>query len=345
MNVKKMFPSEILFSLLQTCVITGLVLFCVSPFSCKCTEEGIILVNENNSCPKIQDFSTTGERSARIIFNQKVNFKEYSVFPELPVQSLEVDGEETCIANLFFSDSLEIGKEYRFFGIVSDRIGNTLTFSLPLVGYNGQVPSLEITEVHTKYSSGSNSSGKYYKCEYVEIRATSAGNLSGLELYSSCDGPEKTFVFPAVAVKSGDVIVVHLRKKEDSAVSELGEELNLSKAKYSSDSARDLWAENENARLGDETDIVLLKNSGTGEILDAVCYASETALAWKNDSMTEDAGKAVAAGVWEGADVACSVRTGGMTATKSLEKYRSGKGASCWRVTGTSGETPGTVCF
>ena len=115
--------------------------------------------------------------------------------------------------------------------------------------------SFEKTELNLEALTtliGTNSSGKYYKCEFIELRILSDGNLSGLELYSAYDGDSKSYIFPVLDVFRGEVIIVHLRKKDETAVNELGSDLALSKSKYSSDKARDLWAENENARLGDE---------------------------------------------------------------------------------------------
>lgn len=335
--------------LFKTLLVSGIVLAVCGPISCKATEEGIILVDDSYSCPKIADFFVTGENSARIVFNQNVDFKGLSLNPFVSVENVSVecsDAEKSlCLMDVVFSENLKIGEKYNFYGEVCDKIGNSLTFSLPLLGFNGRTPDMEITEIHPKYSSGTNASGKYFKCEYVELRALSDGNLSGMELYSANDGASKNFVFPAVEVFRGDVIIVHLRKKDDSAVNELGDDLTLSKTKYSSDSARDLWAENESARLGDEMDVVLLRNSVGGSIADSVCYASEAAVEWKTEEMKNAAKMAFEAGKWNDSEISSAVKIAKMTASKSIERIAEESSAASWKVTATSGETPGKVAY
>lgn len=334
---------------LKAVFISMIVLASCGPVSCRATEEGIILVSDSYSCPKIEDFYVTGEKSARIVFDQKVEFKAFSLNPDVSVEKMNIecaeDGGSLCLVDVVFSDNLSIGEKYNFYGEVSDKIGNSLTFSLPLLGFNGRIPDIEITEVHPKYSGGTKASVKYFKCEYVELRVLSDGNLSGLELYSANDGELKKFVFPALEVFRGEIIIVHLRKKEDTAVNELGEDITLSKTKYSSDKARDLWAENENARLGDEMDVILLRNSADGMVVDCVCYADESASEWKSEEMKNAAKIAAESGSWNDSDIAGAVRFTKMTATKSLERIAEESAAESWRLSGTSGETPGEIAY
>lgn len=340
---------DLLFQLFKVVLITSIVSFAVSPFSCRATEEGIILIDENYSCPKIENFYVTGENTARIVFDQKIRLKEFSMNPEISVEKTEISCSEIenslCLVDVVFSENLAIGKTYNFYGEVCDNLGNSLTFSLPLLGFNAKIPDLLITEVHPKYSSGTNSSGKYFKCEYVELLALSDGNLSGLELLSANDGAEKSFVFPAVEVSKGEIIIAHFRKKEENALSELDSDLSLSKAKYSSDLARDLWAENESARLGDTSDVIVLRNSKDESIIDCVCYADVSVADWKSEEMKRTAELAVAAGKWTDTSIDGAVRMEKMTATKSLERISAGNAADCWRLSSTSGETPGILQF
>lgn len=331
--------------LLRTGIICAAVVIAVNPVSCRLSEEGIVVIDDNYACPKLESYSVTGEKSARLVFDKKVTLKEYSLRPEIPVMSVNMESgaeDALCFADIIFENALETGKEYVLYGEVRDKAGNSLTFSLPLIGFNPMIPQLEITEVHPRYASGSNASGKYFKCEYVELRMLSPGNLSGLELFSAYDGDSKKYVFPPVNVKAGEIIIVHLRKKEESAVSELGEELNLSDTKYSSDSARDLWAENENARLGDEQDVILVLNSFNGSVLDAVCYAQEGTESWNNPSMENAALKASEEGKWTGKSVTDAVLVPSITASKSLEKIAADNLPASWSLSGVS---PGVVSF
>ncbi len=346
---KKVEVPEFVCVLLKTVLISAVVLFVCGPISCRATEEGIIIVDDSYSCPKIEDFYVTGENSARIVFDQKVEFKGFSLNPAVSVEKVNVESSESekclCLVDVVFSENLQVGEKYSLYGEVSDKIGNSLTFSLPLLGFNGRIPDVEITEIHPKYTSGTNSSGKYYKCEFIELRILSDGNLSGLELYSAYDGEEKKYVFPVLDVFRGEIIIVHLRKKDESAVNELGSDLSLSKSKYSSDNARDLWAENESARLGDEMDVILLRNSGNGTVIDCVCYADESVLEWKSDEMKNAAKIAFESGKWNNSGVEGAVRFSKLTASKSIERIAEECAAESWRMTATSKETPGEVAY
>ena len=195
-----------------------------------------------------------------------------------------------------------------------------------------------MTEIHPKYAKITSG----FKCEYVEFVARSSGNLSGLEIVSGYDGEDKKYTFPAVQVNEGDFIVVHLRSKGEGCVSELSDKLNLSTAKYSSDSARDLWADNEDARLGDESDVVVLRKVSNGEILDAVLYATSETTDWKKDFQKELATKVVDNKKWQpdGSTTSATV-IDGITAAKSLVKLGKDNSATSWSVTDSSAETPG----
>lgn len=334
--------------LLKTTLIFVLVLFIAGPFSCKVTEEGIVLVNENTLSPEIEDYFVTSETSARIVFNQKVDINEYSMTPALQVENVTIqagDENNSYFVDVLFSENLALGKDYNFYGEVKDDVGNTLTFSLPFSGFNARVPELEITEVHPKYTSATKAGVKYYKCEYIELRALSEGNLFGVELYSSYDGSEKSYVFPSIEICKDEIIIVHLRKKEDTAINEIDSDFTLSKTKYSCDTARDLWAENDSARLGDEMDVILLRNSRDGRIIDSLCYAKEEAVEWKTEQMAVDAKLAFDAGKWNDSSINGAVRFSKITATKSFERFFKESAASSWRLSGTSGETPGVVCY
>lgn len=333
--------------LLKTFLITGFVAFMVSPFSCRISEEGLILIDENYSCPKIESFYVTDEKTARIVFDKKVSLSNYSIFPEVGIDCLKYENSENdealCFVDILFSEELVTGENYNFYGRVKDKKGNSLTFSIPLLGYNSRVPELIMTEIHPKYTSGSNKTGKYFKCEFIELKVLSDGNLSGLYLYSAYDGEDKAYYFPALEVSAGEILIIHLRKKEDSAVNELGENIALSATKYSSDLARDLWAENENARLGDDMDVILLKNSCDGSVLDAFCYSSDLFSAWKNDLMSEAAEEASKNDCWKGRGIEDSFKFSNLTASKSFERIKSTNSPDSWILTASSGESPGII--
>ena len=322
--------------------IVSSVLLCMNPISCKMSEETID-VAEAKSSPVIQSYEVTTSSNVSVVFSKEVNVVDAKLFFDDSKDSLSVsyDGalqENSYHVNFAFPQELEVGKSYELYGEVEDLEGNSLTFNLPFVGYNNDIASLEMTEVHPKYAKITSG----FKCEYVEFVVRSSGNLSGLEIVSGYDGEDKKYTFPAVQVNEGDFIVVHLRSKGEGCVSELSDNLKLSSGKYSSDSARDLWAANEDARLGDESDVVVLRKVSNGEILDAVLYATSETTEWKKDLQKELATKVVESKKWEPDSSVTSVAIiDGITAAKSLVKNAKDNCATSWSVTESSAETPG----
>ena len=322
--------------------IVSLVLFCMNPVSCKMSEEGIDVLEASNS-PIIQSFEVTTSSSASVVFTKEVNVITATVFFADSKDSIGVsfDGmlrDNFYYVNFEFAEDLQLGKSYELYGEVEDNHGNSLTFNLPFLGFNNNVPELEITEIHPKYVKASNN----YKCEYVEIYVNSSGNLSGLELVSGYDGEDKKYSFPTIEVCKGEYLIVHLRSKGDGCISELGSELDLSFAKYSCDSARDLWDSNEEARLGDDNDVVILRNSSNGIILDAVLYSTSESLNWKKDYQKDLAILAFEGNKWSpSSEITSAIKIDGITASKSIVKNNKENCASSWSVTNSSGETPG----
>lgn len=348
-----------LIPLAQAAVITAAVLAALCPVSCSLTEEGIRISDGDYTSPVINAFYITGADSAQIRFSKEVYMKASSVslvggtdsgrvavetVYEEPDCASGADSERECAVDFHFSEPFETGAECQLYGEAEDAAGNTLTFLLPFQGYNDDVPSVVMSEIHPMYTASTLKSGKVYKCEFVELFALSDGNLSGLELYSAYDGDSKAFRLPAVRVKAGEYVVVHLRSAGDGCVSELGDDLTLSTAKYSCDTARDIWSGNGKARLGDNDDVILLRNPADGKILDAVLYAPSGAAAWKNDSLAAAAALAAEAGLWSpDADVRNAACSDGMTASRTLVRsaVAENNGASAWSVADSKNVTPG----
>ena len=209
----------VLFSLVQSSAIAAVVLLAVSHVSCKMTETGISVSEGDYTTPVLESYSLTGEKTMRLVFSKKITLENLNLTPEVEIDSVSYDSQENsiCFADVTFSSGLEIGREYSLFGDVIDESGNSLTFCIPFSGYNAEIPVLEITEIRQMYKGESKGDGKFY-CEYVELCAKSAGNLSGLELFSVSDGEEKKFVLPSVRVSEGDIVVVHLRSKGEGCI-------------------------------------------------------------------------------------------------------------------------------
>ena len=112
------------------------------------------------------------------------------------------------------------------------------------------------------------------------------GNLSGLEVISAANGDKTKFILPAVEVNEGDYVTVHMRMivaeglDGEGMNNEFGDNLMLSKHEDSCDTARDLWSECTKKPFA-ASDIVVLRDSNTSEILDAVVFAKSDCAEWK----------------------------------------------------------------
>lgn len=294
--------------LLQTFVLTAVTLLCVIPFSCRVSEEGIIFVGGDYVSPVLEDVSVIDERRVNLTFSEKVKLRSFVVSEQLneisdssehsqtaelspalkaasgaygKVESECIVSEDGCTITCCAADFYEVGKSYEIFGTVEDKAGNSLTYCVPFSGFNSRVPKLIMTEVQIKYAKGSDKGKTIYRGEFVELLALSDGNLAGLELEGGADGEAKKYVFPAVEVTKGEVLLLHLRTVGDGCFNETDDNLNAATAPHSAKQIRDLWSENTGARFNDDSDILILKDSISGTLLDAFMYATEDAAEWK----------------------------------------------------------------
>lgn len=328
----------------QTFVLVSLTVFCVLPFSCKVTEEGIIFTGGDYASPVLEDVCVLDDRNVRVSFSEKVKLRAYTVSEQIKdisdsdehSQTIELSpalkaasggygsieagyslSEDGCSIIYSAAECYEVGKAYEIFGVVEDKAGNSLTFCVPFTGFNSHMPKLVMTELQINYK-------KYkedvYRCEFIEFLALKEGNLSGLEIVSGADGEGKKFVFPPVNVKAGEVFIVHLRSAGSGCITE-EENLNASTAAYSGKNVRDIWSENTKARLSDNTDIVLVRNGVDGTILDAFMYAAESATEW-GKGMSLLAEDVVECGIYEEGSVCeAEVNSGlGSVAGKSFQR-------------------------
>ena len=323
----------VLILLVQTVVLTAVTLFCVIPFSCKISEEGIIFVGGDYVSPVLEAVNVLDEKTVLINFSEKVKPKsmivseqlkeisdssEHSEETELSPALLAATGgygiveseytvsEDGCIVTCSAFSNYEVGKYYEIFGTVEDKAGNTLTFCVPFCGFNSRIPKLVMTEIQPKYK-------KYkeeYRFEFVEFLALTEGNLSGLELVSAADGESKKYVFPALDVEAGEVFIVHLRNACPGAITET-DNLNEATAYHSAKNVRDIWAENDKSRLGESNDIIMLKNSVDGTILDVLMYVTEDATEWTK-GMISAAEEVAETGIYEKATVDDAEKNSGL---------------------------------
>ena len=292
--------------LIQTVVLVSVTVLCVVPVSCKVSEEGILFVGGDYVSPVLENVCVLDEKTVEMYFSERVNLKSFVVSERIPEvsdssehsETLELSpsiraaageygkiaadfsvSEDGCVITYSALENYEIGKDYEIFGTVEDKAGNSLTFCVPFTGFNSHLPKLVMTEVQNKYKKYKEDA---YRCEFVELLALTSGNLSGLELVSAVDGESKKYVFPPLAVEAGEVFIVHLRSAGSGCVTE-DEDLNESTAPHSGKNVRDLWADNSKARLSDNSDIIVIRNSVDGSLLDAFMYAVEGAPEWEKN--------------------------------------------------------------
>ena len=284
---------------------------------------GLVIVRATSSAPKLLDIRALSADEIALEFSDSVKALNLSAIPV--TESGEEDGESfscDCVSEgeklvIKLSEKTKIGQKYKMSGEVEND-GNTLTFEFYFLGMNDHRCSLVLSELRDGYS------GKRGECEFVELYALSGGNTAGLEIFSASDGEEKSYHFPALEVKAGDFITVHFRSLNPDCRDELGENLDLN-ANISDTcrTARDLFAEGTQAHFGADSDVILLRDRESGEILDALCYAKHSLLdgtEWKKPSLSNAAEKAAEAGVWQGAGILDSLNADGFTQTHSLAR-------------------------
>ena len=311
MKIRELFLKTILPALVLACSV----ILAISPVSCKITEEGIQLLTGDFSVPKIQTFTVQSNECVKLEFDKPIVKTTATVFLEneelSQTEVANVLTNENKTATFTFNQQTETGKKYIIQGIVNDENGNSLTFSIPFKGYNSSIPSIVISEVRNAYSSSTDKTtgAKKYKCEYIELYVLKEGNLSGLELVSAGDGAEKKYSLPAVNVLAGEYILIHLRNLEDGCIDELENDITLSTATDSSDKARDFWVHNKTARLS-SSDIIILRNSGNSEILDAFVFAESSLQEW-DASYKQFVQDVEASGIWVDTEsnATCSVQS------------------------------------
>ena len=257
--------------LLQAVFISAITILSVLPISCKVSTEGIELSSGDYDAPTLKDLKVIDEKTLEIEFSEWVRIRSVIVSPyiegvsdsfersitnELSRAIASATGQNGAIrcsvetsddgrvVTFIMEDSTVVGKCYEILGIVEDSNGNSLTFCVPFTGFNPNIPNVLITEIQPKYK-GTENKVPVYKCEYAELLILEDGNLAGLEVFFASYEAKCRFVLPAVDVKKGEVILVHLRTAGDGCISETGDELNLSTRFYSNTKARDLWSENK----------------------------------------------------------------------------------------------------
>ncbi len=336
---------EVFILMIQTVILIFVTLFCVVPFSCKLTEEGIRFVGGDYKAPVIETFEVLDERTLLMNFSEGVKIKsvvvsnvvedisdsmEHSTSENLSPSLAAAAGRygavdvETSVSEdglsitFIMQTACEIGKAYELYGVVEDKTGNTLSFCLPFIGYNSHVPQVVMTELLVKYGTGTKNKQTVYRSEFVELLALTDGNLAGLELMSASDGEKKKYCIPPIEVTAGEIILIHLRTAGDGCVSET-DNLDEATAPHSCKGIRDVWSENEGACFNDKSDVIILRNGPEGKIIDAFMYAEESAEAWKKNCLSV-AQSVAGTGIYSSSDISEACSSKGVSPLKSFQR-------------------------
>lgn len=335
-------------SLAPAALIVAGVLFFVRPVSCKSSVEGLSILEGDFTVPQIEDFTVDDSKSVSMKFSKAVELNSVSLLCpcEDPLFGKELEleyQEENKSVCVIFPLSSVTGNSYVLEGSLTDSNGNTLSFSIPFTGYNDHPALVKLSEVRNCYTKVS----RGHKCEFVELYVEKSGNLCGLEIETASDGEKEKFVLPAIEVSRGEFIVCHMRKamdnskEEEGQVSETGSDLDLAEHIDSCDGSRDLWNENTSSVISDKIDAIVVRNSFSAQIIDAVVFAKDIDQSF-SASCRLFLDKIEESGVWGKCDIENTFVSSkfGTGATYSLSRIDYTKnGKSAWIV--AKNATPG----
>jgi hypothetical protein len=208
-----------------------------------------VMWGKDHNGPVLLKTEASGEDLATYHFDEMVfcSSKDFSVV-DSDNRIVSVQPYEKRL-HIRFIKPLVAGERIKVNGVVRDRVGNSLTFSAGVWGYNGSIPTLLINEFSTK--------GTESNPDRIELLALSKGNLAGVALYVGMPGSfDSELVFPDVEVEEGERIVVYYGYLPQG-------ETPLE------------WYGGETG-IGANNGVISLCASPDGRILDAVMYSNRT---------------------------------------------------------------------
>ncbi len=272
--------------------ITAAVMAAVVPFSCKSPVEALNFLEGDFSAPVLESVSVQDENTISLVMSKEVNVQEALVSPidsqETAVSTEEEKAQEPA-ASVFENESdtytvsftlptpMETGRLYSLRAILQDRQGNTLTLTVPFTGYNNRMPYAVLSEIrHTKFTKTvSGQTVAYYP--FVELYMLQDGNLSGMELAAASSAGTFTVKLPPIEVHRGQYVTVHICPQGAALQSETEDSLSAASGTDTCSTALDLYAEtDENTKFLATSDVLLLRDSNSGKIFDALLYYKST---------------------------------------------------------------------
>ena len=257
----------------------------------------------------------------------------------------EPQAELSCLAGdrdlvVAFASDQSPGADYALVGEVDDRCGNRTRFLLEFVGWNDRAPPLRLSEAQC----GKNASKTRPHRDFVELEALADGNIGGEELSWASSAKSASYRFPAVELRKGDFVVVHLAPEGlPEEVDELGADLSASGGADSSPTGRDLWC--SALPLPDESGAIALSLRPGAAPIDGLFYAADgKSGALSAGGLASLVSALASAGAWPlaGAMPAWedAFRWKSSTA-KSICRSGPASGPEAWYVAAAGGQSPG----
>ncbi|HPX26375.1 MAG TPA: hypothetical protein PLG87_06180 [Treponemataceae bacterium] len=305
--------------------------------ACTLSPSGITILDGDYSPPLYIEARFSSSDSMELFFTEKIlqieaelqndTTKTSSVCTIDPLLCTQ-EAESVFSVPIVFNSETEAGFPYTLFACAKDEAGNTLNFSVAFSGFNNRMPPIMLNEVRTEYTKP--------KVEFVEMLILEDGNIGGLVVYNAYDGEKSWYIFPSVEVKKDEILVLHYRTLEEGCRDEYGS-LDESLGTESNTGARDFWVPEARARIG-LNDVILVKSSCSGKILDALLISESGKEVWKTEEMERAAKSAYESGAWsdgwEPKDAVCSDN---VTTSRTLSRQKDGS----WITTASGGASPG----
>lgn len=305
-----------------------------------CVPESIFqdVLGYNAACPVFLDCTALSAQKIAFRFSKEVTVLSVNFNPPAVPDSIQ-NGSTVVIS---VADAFNAGEKIHADMLVEDEMGNTLSVFIPLRARNDRIPQIQLTEIRTEYSKP--------KCEYIEFKCTSAGELGALRLYISDYGFEQPFYeFPRAEVRENEYVVFHLRTLDPLSVNECGDDLAESCGTDASPLGRDFWYPGSSKHIRKSDAIALCDQDG--RVIDAVLLSENAEEDWTKPELREAAGFLSVHDAWrnisgDGSFLrppdACI--SGAMTPTRTLNRNESipdSGTALDWYVCTTGGASPG----
>jgi len=295
--------------------------------------------DENEEIPPMPEFvshKVVSETEITFKFSQPVVLETLDLSPLLEFDVVEEGNEIKILLTEAPAPGLLVEADLQ----VKDEYDNAVNKKISFRTRNGHVPDLQINELRTEYSNP--------KAEFIEFKILKDGNMGALRVFVAGNNKKPVlYEFAPVEVKTGEYVVLHLRKPEGSCKDENGKSLNESDGKDSCPTARDLWIPGSD-KLLHKTDAVYVLDQDD-KVLDAVMLAEKSDPLWGKDYFTQAADFLFSQGAWKSAaGTVCSpadaVNSSKATLTRSIcrdETAINTHKAADWYVTVNNGATPG----